>query len=643
MKASELITHYDSLFAGRRDVYARVYNKEDGTADYATVNEPLTEELILQHLQGKSAIAVYPLVEGKVKWLGADFDDAKGTATFKEILAEAVTQANKFRDKGLNVYLERSRSGNGVHLWLFLDNWIDAALARKLMLGMVTKTPLLDKVYPVQAFVEDGKYGNHLSLPYYGESVKKSNSMFISNDGEKIEFKDFTTKAQINRSEIVMAMAEDVNIPQLVRVTSGQDFTRPEGLEGALKLISPYGCKFMRYCWINRRTLPEPLWYAAIGQTTCFKYGLDFAHLISRDYPGYNPREVDEKFSHAMSNPPVSYAFIRDQFPQVPLENPDAVFPWQLAQKSLFELVLEGDKHIERIGTFYKDVDRIRRRNQGEERSGNTWGISGMDELSLLRPSELTIVGGHPSMGKSWLLTAGMLGQAQNGVIPIGFSPETAEVPLRDRMIANLAEVELMALRGERNPPLTNSEYARIERAAETLGNLPVYVDYGSQTAEDVLVQTERAILRNRLGFDAPYVMWFDYLQFGYRLPGEDDRERISRMASEFKVIAKVTEHSLVALSQLIRTEEGSEEPAMHWFAGSSGIERNMDTGIIITGPRIQGEFAPRKATAVKQREGRANNIKEFVLNQGFGKWRSLVERSSANIDSLVGDFENVS
>jgi len=140
--------------------------------------------------------------------------------------------------------------------------------------------------------------------------------------------------------------------------------------------------------------------------------------------------------------------------------------------------------------------------------------------------------------------------------------------------------------------------------------------------ADDVLMQIERTLLREQIPLDTPYVVMFDYLQFGSKMPGEDkEYDRLSRLTSEFKFMAKLLERSVIVFSQVKREHEGDAEPNLTWFKGTGRIESDMDVGIIITGERTVGDVAQRFLSVVKQREGMAGVKLQFLLQQGFGYW----------------------
>lgn len=137
----EKIALFRSLFRGREDVYAvRIRFRKDGTWGYVPDGEtdwstmatfryvggkkadrparalfPLTDEVIRQHLTGKKIIGIYPLLLDETCWLLAvDFDKS----TWQD---DALAFVSTCAKKGVPAYLERSRSGNGGHVWIFFE------------------------------------------------------------------------------------------------------------------------------------------------------------------------------------------------------------------------------------------------------------------------------------------------------------------------------------------------------------------------------------------------------------------------------------------------------------------------------------------------------------------------------------------
>ena len=150
---------FRSLFRGREDVYAERWHMKDGNWGYRPAGRKnweavlgsrpedrskvdrqtrtlyaLADEVILLHLSGKKTVGIYPLLSDETCWLlAADFDKA---AWQDDALAFVATS----KRLGLSAYLERSRSGNGGHVWIFFEHPLPAALARKVGCAVLTQT-----------------------------------------------------------------------------------------------------------------------------------------------------------------------------------------------------------------------------------------------------------------------------------------------------------------------------------------------------------------------------------------------------------------------------------------------------------------------------------------------------------------------
>lgn len=200
------------LFSGRTDVYAKRYeNKRTGKSGYvpACSNEwvrgvcekpkvkcsqctnrdliPLTKTVIDSHLRGKNpngedVVGVYPMFPDETcRFLVADFDD--------ENWREDVTVfRNVCRQHGIPVYVERSRSGNGAHVWFFFEKAISCVLARQLGSGLLTVAmeqrhnlsfASYDRFLPNQDTMPTGGFGNLIALPLQGLVRKKGYSEFV--------------------------------------------------------------------------------------------------------------------------------------------------------------------------------------------------------------------------------------------------------------------------------------------------------------------------------------------------------------------------------------------------------------------------------------------------------------------------------
>lgn len=207
------IALFRSLFRGRVDVYPRRFeSRKTGRSGYAPAcaNEwvrgicekprikcadcphrrflPVTDDVIRWHLSGHDATGqpfvagVYPLLQDEMCWfLAIDFDKANwhdDAKAFLETCAHVQVSAA----------LERSRSGRGGHVWLFFEEAVPAALARRLGSHLLTETmerrPDLgfdsyDRLFPSQDTLPQGGFGNLIALPLQKASRDKGNSVFL--------------------------------------------------------------------------------------------------------------------------------------------------------------------------------------------------------------------------------------------------------------------------------------------------------------------------------------------------------------------------------------------------------------------------------------------------------------------------------
>ena len=210
--AGDKIALFRSLFRGREDVYPKRWqNAGTGKAGYAPVcaNEwaprvcgkppircgacphqaflAVTDEAIAGHLRGRHTLGVYSMLpNNSCRFLAADFD---GDAWRRDVGAflEAC------RSKGVPAALERSRSGNGGHVWMFFTDLVPAALARRLgallLTGTMEHNPdtgfrSYDRFFPSQDAVPEGGFGNFIALPLQGGSRQEGNSIFLNEDFE---------------------------------------------------------------------------------------------------------------------------------------------------------------------------------------------------------------------------------------------------------------------------------------------------------------------------------------------------------------------------------------------------------------------------------------------------------------------------
>lgn len=211
-ESADKIRLFLSLFKGRDDVYAKRWDsKNKGTSGYSPVclNEwkqglcgkpkascskcgnksyaPLDEAAVDNHLRGISVVGIYPILPDETCWfLAIDFDKGDWQKDISAVRDVCVTF-------GIPVSVERSRSGNGGHMWLFFETPVSATLARKFGTSLLTRAmnerheitfKSYDRFFPNQDTMPKGGLGNLIALPLQKEARKSDNSVFIDNNFE---------------------------------------------------------------------------------------------------------------------------------------------------------------------------------------------------------------------------------------------------------------------------------------------------------------------------------------------------------------------------------------------------------------------------------------------------------------------------
>jgi superfamily II DNA or RNA helicase len=208
---SEKLQFFKSLFRGREDIYALRWERGEkhGYAPAADMDwnaihaappdkrkqvarktrtlRPLTDAGIRDHLEGKATIGIYPLLPDETCWLLAvDFDKSG----WHEDATAFLTSCHSFN---VPACLERSRSGNGGHIWIFFDRPVPAVDARRLGAALLTRTTesrheigldSYDRFFPNQDTMPKGGFGNLIALPLQKVPRKSRNSVFVDDHFE---------------------------------------------------------------------------------------------------------------------------------------------------------------------------------------------------------------------------------------------------------------------------------------------------------------------------------------------------------------------------------------------------------------------------------------------------------------------------
>lgn len=168
----------------KNGVCNKTMGKKCKTCQYRE-NKPISKETIYKHMYGNYPIGIYPLLENDTCFfLSLDFDDKDSKKDIKSDVLAFASVCDKYE---VPIAIERSRSGNGIHIWMFFDTNIKAITARKLGSLLLSKTMEIsnisissfDRMFPNQDTLPKGGYGNLIALPFQNEPSKYGNTLFI--------------------------------------------------------------------------------------------------------------------------------------------------------------------------------------------------------------------------------------------------------------------------------------------------------------------------------------------------------------------------------------------------------------------------------------------------------------------------------
>ena len=193
------VAFFRALFAARTDIYAtRIENTRTGWKGWLPAVRggwqrgipherrdylPLTMDVLTAHLKGDVHVGVYPLLDGdRCRWLAADLDG-------QDALTEALMYVKAGRAFGVPVALEVSRSGVGMHAWVFFTAPVPAGTARRLGTGLLREAMAIrgkvnlssyDRLFPSQDLLPSGGVGNLIALPLFRPARDRNATVFLN-------------------------------------------------------------------------------------------------------------------------------------------------------------------------------------------------------------------------------------------------------------------------------------------------------------------------------------------------------------------------------------------------------------------------------------------------------------------------------
>ena len=192
----ERVNIFLSRFKGKSDVFARRWQKWNSSiSGYAPVYtdyrkkayEPFTSKWAEKHLLGSAVLGVYPLLQDNTShFIAADFDGDG----WKESVKTFYGICKKYN---VPIAIERSRSGNGAHAWLFFVEQYSAYKSRQIFIALLheanaigefEKNESFDRLFPNQDYLSGKGLGNLIALPLQGVSRKDGNSVFVDPEND---------------------------------------------------------------------------------------------------------------------------------------------------------------------------------------------------------------------------------------------------------------------------------------------------------------------------------------------------------------------------------------------------------------------------------------------------------------------------
>ena len=273
-------------------------------------------------------------------------------------------------------------------------------------------------------------------------------------------------------------------------------------------------------------------------------------------------------------------------------------------------------KHIvkgafEMIERLYEKKERV---------TGVPTGFKELDEMTAgLQPSDLIIVAGRPSMGK----TALALSMAQHAAIQkhltvAVFSLEMSKEQLVLRMLCSEARVDSHKLR---SGFLGRADWPLLTAAAGRLADAPIYIDDTPAMTVLEMRAKARRLMAERQGLGLVIV---DYLQLMRGRGGSDNREQeISDISRSLKALAKELSVPVIALSQLSRAVEtrgGDKRPQLADLRESGAIEQDADVVMFVFREEVYRQTEDNRGLAEilvrKQRNGPIGDVRMAFLDR---------------------------
>lgn len=249
--------------------------------------------------------------------------------------------------------------------------------------------------------------------------------------------------------------------------------------------------------------------------------------------------------------------------------------------KGVFEIAFENtdEGFVEANVLAHQSLQKVHHIQQmGNLVTGLATGLTDFDSLTLgLQPTDVLILAGRPSMGKTALAVQFAIKAAEDGAKVAFFSLEMSKEQISNRILCNMARVNGLRLRGGY---INNEEWAALHAAVDKLAGMNLRID-DTPGISTLQIKTKlRRLATQMKGLDLVLV---DYLQFMTNSSRskftEGRQQEITQISREIKGLAKETNVPFVVLSQLSRAPENRTDhrPILADLRESGSIEQDAD------------------------------------------------------------------
>lgn len=260
------------------------------------------------------------------------------------------------------------------------------------------------------------------------------------------------------------------------------------------------------------------------------------------------------------------------------------------------DFLCHSDSHITGVSTGYDDLD---------------------EKTSGLQPSDLIIVAGRPSMGKTTFAMNIAEYVAMSRLPVLIFSLEMPGDAIVMRMLSSLCRIDQQRMRTGK---LTDVDWPRITSTVSMISDAPLYIDDTPALSPAEMRARARRLAKEhgKLG-----LIVVDYLQL-MQVPGikENRTMEISEISRSLKALAKELNVPIIALSQLNRglEQRADKRPVMSDLRESGSLEQDADLIVFIYRDEVYNENSPDKGTAEiiisKQRNGPIGKVRLAFMGQ---------------------------